>query len=478
MRRLSGEDAGFLYMDLPGQPMNSMTLGVLEASDAPLTLDELRAHVISRLDQLPSWRQRVVRVPFDLHHPVAFDDPDLDVSHHVREAVVRGGDAELEAWFAALAEEHLDLDRPLWQVWLVNGLDVGRQAVAVKYHHALADGVGAIATLSRVYSDAPRPPLEGVEPYAPERVPGALRLVLGALWAHLLALFALLGLLARARRGVKAVREQKERATVDVPAYSGGAPLTALNAFTPARTYTRAELPMAGIKQIKDAAGVTLNDVVLGVIAGASCRYLAERGGVPDRPLLTTVPMASEPPGAPERQYGNHFWSFTTSLATDVADPWERLQTISATSREGRAQLEALGTDLVPDWLDVMPPALAKRGIRGVLERLESAEEDVDASILVSNIRGPAEKWSLGGRVFADLHLDGPPSNGVGINVMVWSYADRMLLGILGYADALDDPAGFRRAVGESFDELLRASSQARTSGELRSRAHAPGGRG
>jgi len=469
MHRLSGEDAGFLAMDLPGQPMSSMALAVLEPSAEPLTLDELRAHVASRLDDLPSWRWRVVPVPFGLHQPVAVDDPDLRLDDHVREVHLDGGgDAELEAWFAALAEEHLDPDRPLWQVWLVSGLDAGegaapgetRQAVVLKYHHALADGVGAVTTMQRLFSDEELPPVEGHGPYAPEPLPGAARLLVGALWAHLVGLLTLLGLVLRTWRGSRAVRASRARSAVTMPPYAEGAPRTVLNdAFSPGRVYVRAELPMAGVKAVKDAAGVTLNDVVLGVVAGAARRYLEQVDTLPERPLLTNVPMASEQAatgagGAP-RQNGNRFWAFTTSLATDVEDPWERLQVISASARQGKAQLEALGVDVVEAWLDRLPPALARRGVVGGRERLRAATEDVDTSILVSNIRGPASPWSLRGRVFTDIHCDGPPSNGVGVNVMVWSYGDRMTFGILAYADALRHPEVFRRAVTESFEELV-----------------------
>lgn len=461
MHRLNGEDAGFLYMDLPGQPMNSMAVGVLTGEHATLTLADVRAHVASRLDELPSWRWRIVGVPGDLAHPVAVRDPELDLDAHVREATVTGDGTALEAWFAELAEEHLPTDRPLWQVWLVTGLDDGSQAMVLKYHHALADGVGAMTTIARVFSDLPFEPLPPVpghdaKPFRAERVPGRLRLVLGALWTILGAVLRLPALLVRSVAGVRRVRQERERSDVEVPEYAGHAPRTALNGQgSPRRAYVRASLDLADLKAVKEAAGVTLNDVVLGVVAGACERYLATRGGVPERPLLTTVPMSAEPPGSPVRQFGNHFWSFTTSLATDVADPWERLQRISTVSAAGKARLDALGVGLVADWLDVLPPALAKRAIHGTLERMADPEQDADASILVSNVRGPAEPFSIGGRVFSDLHIDGPPSNGVGCNVMVWSYGQRMLFGILAYAEALEDPQAFRVALTESCAELV-----------------------
>lgn len=468
MHRLNGEDAGFLYMDLPGQPMNSMAVGVLAGDDATLTLADVRTHLAGRLDELPSWRWRIVRVPGDLHHPVAVRDPDFDLDAHVREVTVAGGDTELEAWFATLAEEHLPTDRPLWQVWLVTGLDEGRQALVVKYHHALADGVGAITTFERVFSDLefePLPPVPGHtgEPFVAERIPGRLRLVLGAVWAHLVALVVVPGLFLKTLRRVRNLRRLRADLDVEMPQPSSGAPRTSLNrAFTPARTYVRAALPLSDLKQVKEAAGVTLNDVVLAVVAGACVRYLAGRDGVPDRALLTTVPMAGAAPGAPTRQFGNHFWSFTTSLATDVPDPWERLGRISAVSGAGKRLLEAFGVDLIEAWLDVLPPRLAQRAIRSTLTRLQEPDVDVDASILVSNVRGPARPLSLGGRVFRDLHVDGPPSNGVGCNVMIWSYGDRMLFGILAYADALDSPDEFRAALEDSCAELV-AEAESRT---------------
>ncbi|WP_181313026.1 wax ester/triacylglycerol synthase family O-acyltransferase [Nocardioides campestrisoli] len=475
MRRLSGEDAGFLYMEQPEQPMNSMALGVLEPSvlepSAALTLADLRAHLERRLDELPSFRWRILPVPLRLHHPVAVDDPDFDLDRHLRHVTLPPGatDADLEALFAEIAEEHLDRDRPLWQVVLVDGLDGGgdgaRQAVIAKYHHCLADGVAAIFNFSRIFSDTDfsdtdfsdtgRGPGPAGTAYRPRRLPGPGRLVRDALLDHVRAWPRLPGLVLRTLRGVRAVRARRRTARVEVPGFDAQAPWTPLNdAFTVRRSYVRAELSLAGVKQVKDAAGGTLNDVVLAVVAGALCRYLPARGGLPERPLLTTVPVSTEGTQALSRQWGNHFWSFTTTLATDVSDPWERLAVIGACAREGKARLELLGVGLVPDWLDVLPPLLVEPGARAMLERGRTARESVDASILVSNVRGPAEPWSLRGRVFADLHVDGPPSNGVGVNVMVWSYGDRLLLGCLAFADSLDDPAAFRSALLDSFAEL------------------------
>lgn len=458
MRRLSGEDAGFLYMDLPGQPMNTMAVGVLAPTDGPpVTLDDLGSHLEARLDQLPSFRWRMVRVPLRLHHPVMVDDPDFDLAFHLRhERVAAPGDpAALNALFARIAERHLDQRHPLWQATLVDGLEGGRQAVILKYQHCLADGVAAYTIFSRVFSDEVRDPLPGAGPFAPAPLPGRVRLIGSALADHARALARLPRLAATTRTRTGAVKARRARAEVATPGFSGEAPWCVLNdAFSPPRAYVRAELPLAGLKQIKATAGVTLNDVILAVMAGACRRYLEAHGGAPTLPLLTSVPVSDEPADAPLRQHGNRFWSFTTSLATDVEDPWDRLAKISAVTREAKEQLSILGTDLMPAWLDVVPPLVAEPGARALVGRLKAKPGRVDANILISNIKGPDRPWTLFGRVVEDLHVDGPPSNGVGCNVMVWSYGDRMLLGILAFADALRDPDLLSRSITESFEEL------------------------
>ena len=463
MHRMNGEDAGFLYMDLPGQPMNSQAVGILEPGpDGPVTLADLRRHLKDRLDQLPSFRWRVVRVPLRLHHPVYVPDPDFDLDFHLRTATVEqpGGDAELNATFASIAERHLDQRHPLWQVTLVNGLAGGRQAIIAKYQHCMADGVAALTTFSRLYSDQDFPPLPGVPPWAPEPLPGRAALVAGALRDHARSAVGLPRLIRTTKRRTDAVKRRRADAETAVPGFSGQAPRCAFNdAFTPGRTYTRAALPLDGVKAVKDAAGVTVNDVVLAILAGATRRYLDRHHELPAKPLLTSVPVSSEPAGAPVRQAGNRFWSFTTTLATDVDDPLERLRTISATAQEAKAQLEVLGVDLMPAWLDVVPPLVAQPGARALVDRLRDADadDDVDGSILISNIRGPSEPWTLFGRVVEDLYVDGPPSNGVGLNVMLWSYGPRLLFGVLAFADALQHPESFSAAITEAYEELSRA---------------------
>lgn len=471
MHRLNGEDAGFLYMEGPEQPMNTMAVGFLtsptgpDGRPRPLTLPQLRAHLEARLDQLPSFRWRIVAVPLRLHHPVCVRDPAFDLDFHLRTATLAGPgtERELDALFSEVAERRLDRRHPLWQVTLVDGLTDGRQALIVKYHHCLADGVAALTTFSRVYSDQEFPPLPGTEPWKPEPLPGRLRLVADAVKDHLVASGRLPRLVARTRRGAAAVKARRATAPVDVPGFSGNAPASLLNdAFTVRRAYARAAVSLPEAKRIKDAAGVSLNDVALAIVAGAVRRYLDDLGALPAQPLLASVPVSFEAPDAPIRQAGNRFWSFTTSLATDIDDPWERLATISAVAGEAKAQLDLFGVDVVPTWLDHIPPLVAQPGARALVARLRADRDHADANILISNVRGPAEPWHLLGATVDDLYVDGPPSNGVGCNVMLWSYADRLLFGVLSFADALVAPEDLSLALVASFEELQAAADRHR----------------
>ncbi|WP_421121782.1 wax ester/triacylglycerol synthase family O-acyltransferase [Aquihabitans daechungensis] len=463
MHRLSGEDAGFLSMEQPEQAMNTIAVGTLRAPGGRptgLTIEDVRTHVAARLDQLPSFRWRIVPVPFGLHNPMAVRDPDFELDYHLREATLAEGQT-LDDLFARLGEQHLDRRHPLWQLTLVHGLPDGEQALILKYHHCLADGVAAFTTFSRIFSDAPTEPIPGEAlPWTAERIPSKVVLLWLALLDHLAALVDLPGLALRSKRGFDAVKARRAKAAVAVPDFTGAAPNSALNdAFTAPRAYARAALPLAEAKAAKDAAGATLNDVVLAAVAGGLRGYLAERDELPDLPLLASVPVSYEAPDAPVRQAGNRFWSFTTSLATDVADPVERLATISATAAEAKEQLTILGPDLMPRWLDLVPPLVTEPGARALIDRLRAAGPGdlVDANVLISNIRGPADRWSLLGCEVVDLYLDGPPSNGVGLNVMLWSYGDRLLLGILAFADALRDPAALTYHIETAFADLHAA---------------------
>jgi diacylglycerol O-acyltransferase / wax synthase len=460
VRRLSGLDAGFLSLEMSEQPMQTLVVGLLQAGTGnPLALEDLRRHLAARLDQLPAFRWRVVPVPLGLAHPVFVEDPRFDLEDHLRHAVLPepGGPEELGTACAQLASQRLDRGRPLWRITLIDGLADGRQAMALEIHHALMDGVATRTTLERIFSadePAASPP-----PWQPGRVPGRVRLVTGALAHEARALARLPELVGRTRRATGAVRQRRAGAAVQAPEAGVDTPLSAINqGFTPGRRFAWASLPLDDVVAVKEAAGVTVNDVALALVGGALRGYLHARGALPDRSLVASVPVGMEEAGAATRATGNRLSRLTTVLATDVADTWERLQRISKVTAEAKACLDLAGRELLVEWLEYIPPMLVGPMVRrGQAARRRPGKRQVklDANVMVSNLRGPSAPWQLGSTVVEEMYLAGPPNSGVGVTFVLWDYAGRLLFGILSFADSVEAPGELAVRLSRCLDELV-----------------------
>jgi WS/DGAT/MGAT family acyltransferase len=356
---------------------------------------------------------------------------------------------------------------------LVDGLAGGRQAIVLEIHHALMDGFATLATLARIFSASGDPAWDqdGGPDGRPgdasprERVPGGVRLVAGAIGHQARVLVRLPGLLATTRRGAAAVKQRRSAAAVKAPDAGVDTPLSTINrGFTAERRYARTWLPLEEVRRVKEAAGVTVNDVVLAVVAGALRSYLEARGELPGRPLVASVPVGMEGRGAPLRVTGNRFSRLTTSLATDVADPWTRLATIAAVTREAKVCLDLGGRQLLPDWLEYLPPVLGQPAVRRVQAARRNPGESpakLDANVVVSNVRGPSEPWQFGSAVVEEMYLAGPPNGGVGVTIVAWDYAGRLLLGLLSFADSVEDPGELTAGLQRALAELVKAAERA-----------------
>jgi len=468
MRRLSGEAAGFLCLELPTQPMNNVVLAVLRppsVSSAPLDRAYLHRHVALRLGEVPALRWRVAAVPCGLHHHVVFEDPDFDLDDHLREVALPspGGPEQLDRLCAALAGTTLDRRHPLWQLTLVNGLDGGGQAVILRVHHCLMDGFATVTALSYLFSGEDHDVVTPAEPWAPERVPRRARLVLDAVRDQGRAARRWPALARRTKRGWSALKAQTAAATraeFAVLKPGAGAPACSINqAFTAERRFARTSLPLADLKAVKAVAGASVNDVVLAVVGGAFRAYLLARGDLPDQPLVATVPVGLEAPGAPPRTHGNRFSGLVTSLATDVGDPWERLGTIQAVTAESKRRLAIFGSEMLPDWLDYLPPAILTPIVHRGHRQRQRHPGKVGANLGVSNVRGPAVPCRLGRAWVDELFVAGPPDARVGANVVLWDYGDRVLVSVLSFADSVNDPAEVVAGMHVALAELVAAAA-------------------
>ncbi|HMC09044.1 MAG TPA: wax ester/triacylglycerol synthase family O-acyltransferase [Actinomycetota bacterium] len=474
MRRLSGMDAGFLNLESPLQPMHTMALAILRPARSaggmpvPVAMDDLRRHMASRLDELPQFRARLQWVPLGLNHPVLIEDPEFDLDRHLGQATLPapGGPDELDRFYASLAGRPLDRRHPLWRLTVVDGLDGGRQGLVLEIHHALMDGDATLATLSCIFSgedDSGEDGRGAAVAWRPERPPSRSRLVAGALRDLSRALGHLPDLVARTRRGNAAMKAHRARCAVSVPAPGRDTPACSLNrANTADRGYARASLPLEDVKLVKDVAGATVNDVALAIVGGALRAYLEDRNDLPARPLVASVPVGIEAPDAARRTSGNRFSRITTSLATDVADPWERLQAVSAATREAKAHLDLLGRELMADWLEVFPPFVVGPLVRRDRRRRLKHPERLDTNVMISNIRGPAQPWSFGAALVEEMYVTGPPNNGVGVTFVLWDYGGRLLFGILSFADSVEAPRELAEGLHGSLRELTQIARQVR----------------
>lgn len=463
VRRLSGLDSGFLALELREQPMHIMALAILRPADngeAPLriTLDDVRRHLSCRLDVLPAFRLRVTPVPFGLRHPVFVEPSDFDLDDHLSSATLPapGGSQELDRLCASRAGRCLDRRHPLWHLTLVDGLDDGRQALVFEIHHCLMDGTATLTTFSRLFSSTAAKRGDLGCSLRPERPPSRCHLVIDAVVDQCRMLARLPALVRKTKRGADAIRETSARSTIPVPRPGADTPPCSLNAgFTSERRYARASLPLAAVKLVKDVAGVTVNDVVLSVVAGALRDYLEQRHDLPARSLVANVPVGMETAGDPCRAVGNRLARLVTSLATEVAEPWARLQAVSTVTRESKRCLDLSGREVMAEWLDIVPPAIARAAVRHSHRRRRSHPDRLDTNVTISNTRGPARRWSFGPAIVEEIYLTGPPNSGVGVTFSVWDYAGTLLVGILSFADSVEDPGELASGLSHSLGELV-----------------------
>src|SRR5919106_5715578 len=359
MERLTGLDAAFLALETPSSHMHVMAAMVLDPSDVPggFNVHTLRQLIAERLPRLEPFRRRVVEVPFGVHHPVWIEDPDFDLDYHVRRAALPapGGRKELADLTAEIAGRQLDRRRPLWELWVVEGLEHGHVAIIAKMHHAAIDGVLGVDLMTEIFDlerhPAPKPPPEHAP--QPERVPSDAELLVGAVTSiarqPLRAYRAVRNLTRSAVRVVQRLRS--EPVSAGVPLTAPPSPLNGV--LTPHRRVAFSSVPLADVKEVKRAFGVTVNDVVLAVCAGALRRYLERRGSVPDKPLLAAIPASVR--SSDERGVmGNRVSAMFATLATQLDDPVERL--LAAREGGGAAKL------VQADWGDTVEQDGAELG--------------------------------------------------------------------------------------------------------------------
>ncbi|MDQ1630984.1 MAG: diacylglycerol O-acyltransferase / wax synthase [Frankiaceae bacterium] len=472
MQQLTGLDAAFLALETPTVYGHVGSICILDPSTAtePFTLEHITEVVQSRLHLLPPFRRRLVEVPFGVDQPYWIEDPDFDIEFHVRELALPspGDDRQLADQAARLHARPLDRRRPLWELYLIHGLQGGRVAIYTKVHHAAIDGVSgndiltALLDLTPEGRDLGDPPAWHCDP-----VPGNFRMVSASivslakqpLRAARLSYGILTSLPGMARSSARPrlpiIDDLLGRdSNLTLPGASLRAPHTPFNkSITGHRRWAFCDVDLAGVKKLKNATGLTVNDVVMALCAGALRRWLQDHDALPDEPLVSAVPVSIRTEG---QKLGNRVSAMLAPLPTNVADPAERMRLSHQAMLAAKEQHGALPADLLGDVTQFAAPALANQASR-LAARLRLVERISPFNLIISNVPGPnVPLYYAGAKLIAYYPLSAI-ADGQGLNITVMSYGGKMFFGLISDRDLVPDLDVMAGYLVDELRDLLAA---------------------
>jgi diacylglycerol O-acyltransferase len=464
VERLTALDASFLYLEEPDTPMHVGGVLVLECPAGVLDHDALVGLVRARLPLVPRYRQRVLEVPGHLANPVWVDDPDFDVSYHVRRSALPrpGNEGQLLDLVARLTARPLDRRRPLWEMYLVEGLAEGRSAVITKTHPALVDGLAAIDIGQVILDESPDAP--GAPPgdrgeWRPRRAPGQVALVWEAVEEYLQRPSAVV---ETARTAVGDVRATAARwagvaggiVTAAARTAVRPAPMSPLNApIGRQRRVAVARAALDDVKVIRKASGGTVNDVLLAVVTGALREWLLSRGEpvVGSTSVRALVPVSVRPE---DDEPGNQVSSLLVDLPVGEPNPRVRLARISYAMRALTQSNQSVGADTLSALSGFAPPtlhALGARAASGLSRRL--------FNLLITNVPGPQTPRYAGGARMVEVFPVVPLAKGQGLAIGLTSYDGTVYVGLNADRDSISDVDVLADLIEQEVTSLVESAS-------------------
>ncbi len=471
-------DSSFLTLERPNSYMHVAStqvfeIGPLRTAEGGLDAEKLVRFTEASLHLIPRYRQKLAWIPID-PHPVWVDDDRFNIDYHVRHTSLPkpGNEAQLKRLSARIMQQHLDRQRPLWEMWLVEGLEGDRFAVISKVHHCMIDGVSGVDLMRILLTLTPEYETPEAPPYIPRPAPSRLELFRGEAWRRTLLPFQALRDFRRFTREAKDVRQiliTRARAVAETLGTTLRRPSpTPLNdPIGPHRRFDWLETSLGEIKSLRKSLGGSLNDIVLTIVTGAVRSFLQQRRVDPARidfRILAPVSVRGEDE---QGVLGNRISAWIVDLPVGEDDPRVQLQAISARTAELKASQQAVGAEVLTRAADWTPSTLLSLGARNVTRMLPF-------NMVVTNVPGPqVPMYSLGAKLL-DIYPNVPLIDHLGLGVALMSYDGRLFWGFNADYDLVPDLSSFVKGIQAAF-KRMRGIAEIRIEAEQRSTATPPG---
>ena len=442
MQAMSPVDAMFLHSEDGNTHMHIGSCSIF-VGPAP-SIDEFTALIESKLPLLSRYRQKVRFVPADLGHPVWVDDPHFNLTYHVRHSALPspGAEQDLENLMGRLMSQELDRHRPLWEVWMIEGLPANRWAVISKVHHCMVDGVSGTDLMTLLLDADPSAEIGAIEPWKPAPEPSDLRLALEAMTRQVIDPVRQLLAWQSAGVGPDQAWNSFSRVAAGMRSFgnlvtSPGRPVSVEGAIGPHRRWAAGRCTLDDVKTIRTAFGGSVNDVVLAVISGAFRTVLIERGDpVDDLVLRSLVPVSVR--HADDHTWNNQVSLIIADLPVGIADPLERLEAVHRQMSELKASHQVAAGQAVISTAVFVPPVLLALGARAAMNLLRRSPQRT-VNTVTTNVPGPRLPLYALGREMVEYLPFVPLSEGVRIGVAILSYNGQLAFGVTGDFDTAPD---------------------------------------
>jgi diacylglycerol O-acyltransferase len=454
--RLSGLDSSFLHLEDSTAHMHVAGVSIFEG-DPPPYRDFLRA-IEERLHLVPRYRQKLGFVPFGQGRPRWVDDPHLNLEYHVRATALppSGSEAQLKALASRVFSQRLDRDKPLWELWLVDGLEGGRFALLSKTHHALVDGVSGV-DLATVLFDLEPEPAERSEPesrWLARPMPSRTELLTEALLERATVPGEIVRSVRAVFRAPRQIAAGARDSLVAMGAFAWAgmrpAPSSIYNTqIGPHRRFTWVRVQLADLKAIKNELGGTVNDVVLATVSGGLSRHLRRRGISTEGVELRAMVPVSVRVEAERGALGNRVAAMMAPLPVWCRDPVERLTILTDAMRHLKEGRQAVGAQTLTELTGFAPPTIMGQASRLVMRQRVF-------NLVVTNVPGPQFPLYMMGNELSEMFPMVPLAPNQALGVAIMSYNGGMNFGLVGDYDALPDieelAEDFRASLGELAD--------------------------